>query len=165
MKKETTKALLAALPEEVLNLCPLDLEKPMKATLSPGFLVIHNQKMRAMEVVSAITALTQLRGDLMAKLSEHCGICDHCDYCEGILSDEDEIKLPQYVLDEAGIPLDAKLTFDTDEDSGEILVYEADYDYDLSDVPSELIEELQENGICIGELDEALRMEYVIDVK
>ena len=60
--------------------------------------------------------------------------------------------------------LKAKLTAKTDAESGEIILSEAGYDYDISDVPPELLEVFRLSGVCLGELDEALRLERVINV-
>ena len=43
-------------------------------------------------------------------------------------------------------------------ESGEIILSEAGYDYDISDVPPELLEVFRLSGVCLGELDEALRL-------
>ena len=49
-----------------------------------------------------------------------------------------------------------------DEDSGEITICETDYEYDLSDIPAELLEALRKSGCCLSVLEDMLMDDDVI---
>ena len=51
---------------------------------------------------------------------------------------------------------------DTEEDSGEIIVMQADYDYDIADVPKFVIDIFEMSGICIRELEERIMTEDIV---
>ena len=179
MKREKTINPLTAIPDEIVETCEFDVKNGLALTIAPGMLVLRNKKMTAMNLVKAITTLSELGADLTAKLAKACGFCDNCgdrgegtpaswaaecDLCSELLDINNDIHVPDYLRDEAGITSNAKLTAETDEDRGEIILSEAGYDYDISDVQPELLEVFRLSGVCLGELDEALRLERVIDV-
>jgi hypothetical protein len=72
------------------------------------------------------------------------------------------IKLPDFILEDAGIPKDAKLCAYTDDESGEVTVMEAEYKHDLSDVYVETLEVLGAMGVCFSGLNECLMSETII---
>src|SRR5699024_3615429 len=74
----------------------------------------------------------------------------------------DEIMVPDYLLEEAGIPIDAKLCAYTEEDSGEVVVMQADYDYDIADVPNFVFDIFEMSGICFRELEEKLMTDNIV---
>lgn len=86
----------------------------------------------------------------------------HCGLCQSLLDGSGDIHLPDYVLEEAGIPIDAKLEAYADEDSGEITIVEADIQEDITDVPSGIIAILASAGICLAKLDELIMLEEVV---
>jgi len=179
MKKEKTINPLTAIPDEIVANCEFDVESGLALTIAPGVLVLHDKKMTAINLVNTITTFSKLGADLTAKLAKACGFCDNCgeigkgtpaswaaecDVCAELLDTKNDIRVPDYLRDEAGIALKAKLTAETDVESGAIILGEAGYDYDISDVPPELLGVFRLSGVCLGELDEALRLERVIDV-
>lgn len=84
-----------------------------------------------------------------------------CSLCQGLLEGS-EITVPDYLLEEAGIPKDAKLEAYADEDSGEIVVVEADVQQDISDVPPEIVAILATAGVCLAELDELIMLGEIV---
>ena len=179
MKKEEIINPLTEIPDEIVATCEFDVKSGLALAIAPGVLVLRNKKMTAMNLVNAITTFSALGADITAKLAKACGFCDNCgdrgegtpaswaaecDLCEELLDTKYDIRVPDYLRDEAGINSNAKLIAETDEESGEIIISEAGYDYDISDVPPELLEVFRLSCVCLGELDEALRLERVIDV-
>ena len=179
MKKEEIINPLTEIPDEIVATCEFDVKSGLALAIAPGVLVLRNKKMTAMNLVNAITTFSALGADITAKLAKACGFCDNCgdfgkgtpaswaaecDLCEELLDINNDIRVPDYLRDEAGITSKAKLTAKTDAESGEIILSEAGYDYDISDVPPQLLEAFRLSGVCLGELDEALRLERVIDV-
>ncbi len=179
MKKEETINPLTEIPDEIVATCEFDVQSGLALAIAPGVLVLYNKNMTAMNLVNVITTFSELGADLTAKLAKACGFCDNCgdigkgtpaswaaecDLCAELLDTKNDIRVPDYLRDEAGITFNAKLTADTDVESGEIILREAGYDYDISDVPAELLEVFRLSGVCLGELDEALRLERKIDV-
>ena len=180
MIKEKTINPLTVIPNEIVASCEFDVKSGLALAIAPGMLILRNKKMTAMNLVNAITTFSELGADLTAKLAKACGFCDNCgeigkgtpaswaaecDLCAELLDTKYDICVPDYLRDEAGITSNAKLTAKTDTESGEIILSEAGYDYDISDVPPELLEVFRSTGVCLGALDEAMRLERVIDVE
>ncbi len=178
MIKEKTINPLTLIPDEIVATCEFDVKSGLSLAIAPGVLVLHNKKMTAINLVNAITTFSELGADLTAKLAKACGFCDNCgdrgkgtqaswaaecDLCEELLEIKNDIRVPDYLRDKAGITSKAKLSARTDAESGEIILSEAGCDYDISDVPPELLEVFRLSGVCLGALDETLRLEHVID--
>ena len=88
-------------------------------------LVFMKDKMTALEVANAIQSLSALAADLTVVLASACGLCDNCgegcaddcpagcvsacSLCHDLLDDSQTVSIPGYLLEEAGIPKDAKL--------------------------------------------------------
>lgn len=86
----------------------------------------------------------------------------HCELCQGLLDGSGEVHVPDYLLEEAGIPTDAKLEAYADEDSGEITVVEADIQQDITDVPPGIVAILAKSGVCLAGLDELIMLEEIV---
>lgn len=86
----------------------------------------------------------------------------HCELCQGLMDGSGDIRIPDYILGEAGIPTDAKLEAYADEDSGEITVVEADIQQDITDVPPAIVAILAKSGVCLAELDELIMLEEIV---
>jgi len=95
-------------------------------------------------------------------LAESCELCEECGLCDcvGLVSQETVI-VPDHVLEEAGLPPGCKLTACVDED-GNILVEQAGYAYDLSDVPDYIMGSMEECGICLADLEDRLMLGDVV---
>jgi len=141
-------------------------------------LVFMKDKMTALEVANAIQSLSALAADLTVVLASACGLCDNCgegcaddcpagcvsacSLCHDLLDESQTVRIPGYLLEEAGIPADAKLDAYSDEDSGEITVTEADIQQDITDVPPGILAVLAQSGVCLAELDELIMLDSVI---
>jgi hypothetical protein len=141
-------------------------------------LVFLKDKMTALEVANAIQSLSALAADLTVVLASACGLCDNCgegceddcpagcvsacSLCHDLLDESQTVRIPGYLLEEAGIPADAKLEAYTDEDSGEITVVEADIQQDITDVPPGILTVLAQSGVCLAELDELIMLDSII---
>lgn len=116
-------------------------------------------RMTAFEMIEAILSLNSLSEFLTVRLSKACGACDDCGACA---DDSDEVKVPPALLDELGIPRDARLEAYADQDNGLILVGPADYDHTLADVPEDFLQMLSDAGVCLGALEEHLKLEDIV---
>ncbi len=114
-----------------------------------------------MELIYTIKELGVLASDLTVQLAKSCGCFHDCEECsaEGYDANTERITLPDFLLDEAGIPKDAKLGAIVNEDDNTVTIGEVDYDYDLSDVPGDLLDVLIASGVCIAELEKHLVLE------
>ena len=74
----------------------------------------------------------------------------------------DEVELPDYLREEAGIPEKAKLCASVDEEEHTVTISEADYNHDLRDVPEEVLEMFRGAEVCVGELEERLILGDVV---
>lgn len=159
IKESSNKNII--IPLEVLKASKiLDSRDLELKTVENGFVVLKGT-MNAMELIKLAEGLKNLSEDLITHLADVCGRCDDCSYCKEY-DEFDEIIVPDYLLEEAGIPTDAKLCAYTEEDSGEIVVIESDHNYDLADVPQFVIDIFEISGVCIRELEENLIMENIV---
>lgn len=133
----------------------------LEATIIKSGVVLTKSQMTAMDVLETIEGLEEILKELYNALVGATGIC--CEYCD---QDETEdavtIKLPEFILEEAGIPKNAKLCAFTTEASGEVTVMEADYKHDLTDVPEDMLRLLKDIGVCLSCLNECLMSERII---
>ncbi|HBR07489.1 MAG TPA: hypothetical protein DD735_01180 [Clostridiales bacterium] len=154
------------IPAPAIKLSELD-GLPLEIHTLPGAVVVISAEMEAMELIRTAESLKELFAELLTHLAKVCGPCNHCDgtkaECPLINSfGTPDVLVPGWALDEAGIPRDAKLTCDADEESGEIRVCAADYEHDLTDVPRHLVESFRSFGFCLGELEEHLMVEDIV---
>jgi len=150
-----------SLPNEILNAADLTGCDEIEFNTLENAIVAMKTTMNAMELIKVAEGLKNLSEELIVHLAGICGRCHDCSYCERF-EEFDEIIVPDYLLEEAGIPKDAKLCACTEEDSGEIIVMQADYDYDIADVPKFVIDIFEMSGICIRELEEKIMMEDIV---
>jgi hypothetical protein len=150
-----------SLPIEILNAADLTGCDEIEFNTLENAIVAMKTTMNAMELIKVAEGLKNLSEELIVHLAGICGRCHDCSYCERF-EEFDEIIVPDYLLEEAGIPKDAKLCACTEEDSGEIIVMQADYDYDIADVPKFVIDIFEMSGICIRELEEKIMMDDIV---
>lgn len=86
----------------------------------------------------------------------------HCELCQGLIDGSGAVRVPKYILEEAGIPTDAKLDVYADEDSGVVTVVEADIQQDITDVPPAIVAILAKSGVCLAELEELIMLEEIV---
>lgn len=137
-----------------------DVEK-LEATVVKNGVLLMKSTMSAMEVIELLEALRKVEKELLYRITSATGICEDCECCDE-LEEAVNIKIPDFLLEEAGIPLKAKLCAFTDEDSGEVKVMEAEYKHDLSDVPENVLNIIKSMGICLSELNKCLMSEEII---
>jgi hypothetical protein len=125
-----------------------------------GAIVVNKAEMSAIDMVRLIKSISTLVTELSAHLGLGCGQCDGCGYCDNFCGD-DAVRLPTYVLEAAGLSPDCKLEAFVDED-GNITVGEADYAYDLTDVPPDLLEAFRSAWVCLHELEERLIQDCIV---
>lgn len=150
-----------SLPNEILNAADLTGCEEIEFNTLENAVVAMKTTMNAIELIKVAEGLKNLSEELIVHLAGICGRCHDCSYCERF-EEYDEIIVPDYLLEEAGIPKDAKLCACTEEDSGEIIVMQADYDYDIADVPKFVVDIFEMSGICIRELEERIMMEDIV---
>lgn len=128
--------------------------------------VVIPGKMTVMEVIQTVEALQGLAADLLTAIGEACEKCDGCgveQFCDIMNRDvHSELHVPLQVLDQAGFATDDKLTCRVDPQSGAISIVQADYRYDLSDVPPNILATFRECGICLNDLETKLINEDII---
>ena len=157
------------IPPAALKLSGLANAEKLEITTMDGAVILTKAKMTAMEYIKLLTALTAHTGQMLLTLRDTCGHCDKCDEdecaCRDLSIEElcrPAITVPDWAREEADIPSDAKLDCYVDEDSGEITVCEADYEYNLSDVPPEILFALRQCGCCLSTLEDALMEDDII---
>ena len=123
--------------------------------------VVIPGEMTVMEVIRTAESLQGLASDLLAVIGEACEKCDGCNvelFCNLMKGEiRPEVSIPPEVLLEAGADPDCKLACEVDPESGVIHVVEADYQYDLTDVPPTLLDTFRECGVCLNDLEAKLK--------
>ena len=133
----------------------------LEATIIKSGVVLTKSEMTAMEVLDTIEGLEEILKELYNALVSGTGIC--CEDCEPDETEEAiSIKLPEFILEDAGIPKDAKLCAFTTESSGEVTVMEAEYKHDLTDVPEDMLRLLKDIGVCLSCLNGCLMSERIV---
>jgi hypothetical protein len=133
----------------------------LEATVIKSGVVLTKSEMTAMDVLETIEGLEEIIKELYNSLVDATGICsEDCDQAE--TEDAVTIKLPEFILEDAGIPKDAKLCAFTTEASGEVTVMEAEYKHDLTDVSVDMLRLLKDIGVCLSCLNECLMTERII---
>lgn len=167
MVKETTKKKLV-IPYDVLEPSGFQRGEPVEIRAMTDTAVILKPEMNAMEVIRVIDRLQRLVQELTLCLLESCEGCEGGDQC---VESEDgtcpysppagNILRPD-VQREAGIPEGAKLCAWVNEGTNTVTVAQANYRYDLTDVPKWLLTSLTVMGLCLGSLEERLMSEDTV---
>lgn len=152
----------ATIPSSALALSKLE-NRPLEFHTEEYLTAIIPAKMDAMTLIRTLDSLSELQIKLLDALVESCTGpgCEDEPICEHLLKAE-KIQIPDWVKEEAGIDKDSKLECTADPESGEVVVYEADYRYDIDDVPKETLAMLVSAGVCLLALDEHLMEEDII---
>ena len=133
--------------------------------LNQAAVVIPGQ-MTVMELIQTVDALQGLAADLLAVLGASCELCDVCqsDLLCDLMKGEihPEVSIPDFVLEEADLDPDYKLTFAVNPEDGKIQITEADHRFDLTDLPPDLVDTLRESRVCLADLEEKLMQEDVV---
>ena len=137
-------------PNTAGKLSGLDTETRLELCVLNGAIVITKAKLTAMDAVNLYESFSGMAVELMVALGNACGTCNNCGCCE-YLCDTQSTRLPEHILEVAGLPHDCKLAAE-----GSITVCPAGHDYDLSDVSPDTLALFEKSGICIRELEELL---------
>lgn len=166
------------LPERACELCGFNGEDTLELHIGEDILVILKEQMTAIELIHGIFMLSEMATELTVVLAKACGVCNNCgddtgknepvqwvescSLCQDLLDNSQNIHIPGYFLEAAGITSSAKLEASADQESGEITVTEAENQFDLSDVPPGILTVLAQSGICLAELDELIMQEETV---
>ena len=151
------------IPNSMLKLSGLD-GLPLEAHTLKGATVIISGEMEAMELIQTADSLQKLYRKLLEHLIAVCGKCSNCNHGESSFDDcpnveflgEPRVKVPEWALDEADIPSDAKLSCYIDKENGEIRVVPVELDFDVNDIPPYVKSLLSITGTCVGAFEEML---------
>lgn len=119
-------------------------------------IVVLKRRMTGMELIRAARRLHELSVELNVYLAKACGFCHDCANVCPFEDIEEEIDLPSYLREKAGIDEGAKLCAYVNEEENTVTIAQADHKYDLRDVPPEALDMFLDAGLCLGELDELL---------
>lgn len=159
--KGTTKKKLV-IPNTVMELSGFERGATVELHALADTVAILKKRMTAMEMVNTIDSLQRLTVDLFAELAKTCGACEDCGGGECPALDRIATEVPEEVRQEAGIPTGVKLQAWPGETEGTVTVAQADYRFDLTDVPEWVRSTLEALGVCLGSLEELLMSEEPI---
>ena len=159
--KGTTKKKLV-IPNTVMELSGFEKGAMVELHALTDTVVVLKKRMTAMEMVNAIDALQRLTVELFGELAETCGACEDCGGGECPAWARAATEVPEEVRQEAGIPAGVKLQAWPGETEGTVTVAQADYRFDLTDVPEWVRSTLEALGACLGNLEELLMSEEAV---
>lgn len=177
MKKTKNQEEMLQLPAEIRSMCGFGNEDHIAVRAAGGVCVIHKKALTVLELAQIIDTLSELTAHLTVQLAGAAGLCDgcgdleeetptqcvaNCNLCKDLLNGSLNIHVPDYLLSEAGIPEDAKLEAAVDEDSGEIVVTQAEIQQDISDLSAEVLSVLKASGVCLAKVDELIMLEEIV---
>ena len=152
----------AHIPHLALSIAKLAEEANLSMFMQNGVIVLTKSKMTAMELINTIEEIEKVSIDLSIHLAEACGTCTDCAECPCEDLGDPIIELPEYLLEEAGIPCNAKLVASVNEEENTVTVHQADHEHDLRDVPDWILDMMDGNNVCVGKLEEHLITDRVI---
>ena len=165
--KGTTKKKLV-IPNAVMELSGFEKGEPVDILAADDAVIVLKHKMSAMELIRAVDSVQRLAVELNGHLAQACGPCEACDNCGGENCPADpertQTVLPDVVREEIGLPAGTKLCACPGEEPGTAIVCQADYRYDLTDVPAWELTVLRNMGVCLSELEELLMSEDPVHV-
>ena len=156
--KGTTKKKLV-IPNTVMELSGFERGEMVELHALTDTVVVLKKRMTAMQMVNAIDALQRLTVDLFGELAKTCGTCEDCGGGRCPALDRIATEVPAEVRQEAGIPAGVKLQAWPGETEGTVTVAQANYRFDLTDVPEWVRSTLEALGVCLGNLEELLMAE------
>lgn len=161
--KSTTKKKLV-IPNVVLELSEFERGGMVEICALPDAVVVLKREMTAMELIRAVDSLQRLAVELNRHLAEVCGPCEDCGEDGECPADPSRTVtiIPDEVRKDVRIPDGAKLCAWPGEQEGTVTVGQADYRYDLTDVPEWELSTLAMMGVCLGELEEKLMSEDIV---
>lgn len=160
--KGTTKKKLV-IPNTVMAMSGFERGGMVEIRALTDAVVILKKEMTAMELANAVDGLQRLAVELLAELAGVCGPCQDCGSGEcPAAPDRTATVLPEEVRKDAGIPEGAKLRACPGEERGTVRVSQADYRYDLTDVPDWERSVLESLGVCLGDLKDLLMSEDIV---
>lgn len=129
-------------------------------TLVPG-------ERSAMDIINVIKDLKELQEALLKKIADACGKCDRCEEreaCELVDANtfSPAIKISPELLRDAGIDPGSKLICLPEDEEGVLHITAADYRFDLTDVPPDILQQLRERNVCLDDLEDLLMSEDVV---
>lgn len=174
-KKNEAQAL--QLPQYVVESCGFDEVECLTVKSTEGVCIIHKSGLTVLETAHIIAALSELASDMTAAIALKVGICDGCgepqddapadcvagcELCQDLLAEDEIVRVPGYLLEEAGIPEGSKLVAYADEENGEVTVMEADAQEDITDLPPAVVAVLAAAGVCLAELNECILLGEIV---
>lgn len=130
---------------------------PTEVHALPNAVLLLRGEMTALEVIQAAAALDKLAAELLAVVANACGPCsgcaNGCPFEDGKPVEED-LDIPDYLLEAAELPEGSVLTAAADPETHRIIVTAVKED--ISDVPPEQLELLSSCGVCLGELNDKI---------
>lgn len=151
------------IPAAILESGGLSAGIPTEVHALQNAVLLLRGKMTALEVIQAAAALDKLAAELLEVVANACGPCSGCaNGCpfENGEPVEEDMDIPDRLLEAANFPEGAVLTATADPETRRIIVTAEEQD--ISDVPPEHLELLSARGVCLGELnDKIVRGEIV----
>ena len=146
------------IPHAATKIAKMEIDSSTDLFVSDGAMILLKRKMTAMDLIRTSQYLHEVASDLIVHLALACGTCEDCEECCPCDECEwdEEVFIPDYLREEAGIPGSSKLSVCVDEGNGAIIISAAEYEHDLSDVPELVIEMLVNSGTAICALEEHL---------
>ena len=162
MKNATTNEFKGlTIPNEILEV--VGFAHAITLTAFKDVIALSKTEMTALEMINTIEGLEHiiisLYNELVANFpkNEEYGNCPFCEECM-----DENVEVPDWAKELAGIDRDTKLSISVVEDSERIILEPIGYAFDLTDVSDEIAERLSDMGVCLGKLNESIKEEEII---
>lgn len=131
-----------------------------------GCVLLTKEQLTTYELVQLMDALSSYVSAMLLTLAEGCGECEdeYKDVPLDELMQEFDLSVPEWALETAGIPKDAKLECWADRENGEIVLAKADFTHNVTDVPLPILQFFADYGYSLHELNERLIAESEVNV-
>lgn len=121
------------------------------------------EEMNVVEILKLSNKLKEITEKLICNVSAYCKVCEGCASCKEI-DDLLNIKVPECLKEEAGIPKNAKFWAYTEENSGEIIVEMSENEHDITDIPKWIKNAIKSLKRCMCDLNELISNDEKINV-
>lgn len=150
------------IPRDVLKESGMD-RGNVNCISASGLVVLVPEKLNALETLRTAELLRTIGMDMLDAVEAHCAPCVNCaEKCPYSGEDLGRIRVPDDILEKAGIPKGAKLCAEVDKEDNSIRVMERDCGSDITDVPRPILELIRRDGTCLNLLDLLIQLGEVV---
>lgn len=153
----------ATVSAEAMRHANLGIDDTVRLHSLDGSIVMCKRDMTAYDLVMLIHELREYADELMEELTDVCGYCTDCGgLCPSDYNSDEALALPHSILDAAGIDHAARLLAEVNSEHHSVILFPAEEEHTLDDIPEQTKDLLEDEGICMGTLGRLLHSGEVV---